>query len=132
MGFFLCYFVITMLHLNKKMKSLLLTLLLFIAANTTNAQVLVSTPATTDTILNVETACGQCKFKLKGEGCSLAVRINGKAYFVDGTKIDDHGDAHAEDGFCNKIRKATVSGSIINNRFVATSFKLLPEEKAKH
>ena len=131
MGFFVL-FAITLLHLIKNMKSFFLAMLILISANTTNAQTLASVSATADTLQNVETACGQCKFKLKGECCSLAVRIKGQAYFVDGTKIDDHGDAHAADGFCNKIRKATVSGSIINNRFIATSFKLLPEEKAKH
>jgi hypothetical protein len=68
---------------------------------------------------------------MKGKGCNLAVRIDGKAYFLDGTKIDEHGDAHADDGFCNKIRKARVSGTIVNDRFVATGFKLLPEEKVK-
>jgi hypothetical protein len=36
---------------------------------------------------------------LKGYACDLAVRIDGKPYFVDGTSIDSHGDAHAEDGF---------------------------------
>jgi hypothetical protein len=36
---------------------------------------------------------------LKGYACDLAVRIDGKTYFVDGTSIDSHGDAHAEDGF---------------------------------
>lgn len=74
-----------------------------------------------------EASCGQCQFKMAGKGCDLAVRINGKSYFVDGTKIDDHGDAHAKDGFCEKIRKAEIKGSIVNNRFVATYFKLLPE-----
>ena len=28
------------------------------------------------------------------KGCDLAVRIDGKSYFVEGTKIDEHGDAH--------------------------------------
>jgi hypothetical protein len=74
-----------------------------------------------------EASCGQCQFKMAGKGCDLAVRINGKSYFVDGTKIDDHGDAHAKDGFCEKIRKAEIKGSIVNNRFLATYFKLLPE-----
>lgn len=74
-----------------------------------------------------EASCGQCQFKMAGKGCDLAVRINGKSYFVDGTKIDDHGDAHAKDGFCEKIRKAEIKGNIVNNRFVATYFKLLPE-----
>lgn len=77
----------------------------------------------------VEASCGQCKFKLPGKSCDLAVRIDGKAYFVDGTKIDDHGDAHAEDGFCEAIRKAEVQGTLVNGRFKATYFKLLPEQK---
>jgi hypothetical protein len=29
--------------------------------------------------------------------CELAVRIDGKPYFVDGTSLDSHGDAHAND-----------------------------------
>ena len=72
----------------------------------------------------VEAACGQCKFGLEGKACDLAVRIDGKAYFVDGTKIDDHGDAHAEDGFCNAIRKAEVQGAVVDGRFKATYFKV--------
>jgi hypothetical protein len=37
---------------------------------------------------------------MEGHGCELAVRIDGKPYFVDGTSLDSHGDAHANDGFC--------------------------------
>lgn len=77
----------------------------------------------------VEASCGECQFGMKGKGCDLAVRIDGKSYFVDGSKIDQHGDAHAKDGFCKSIRKAKVTGAISNNRFVATSFVLLPEKK---
>jgi hypothetical protein len=76
----------------------------------------------------VEAACGQCQFGLPGKSCDLAIRINGKAYFVDGTKIDSHGDAHAKDGFCNAIRKAEVSGELVKGRFKATHFELLPEK----
>jgi len=79
----------------------------------------------------VEASCGQCQLKMKGKGCDLAVRIDGKAYYVDGTKIDEHGDAHANDGFCNAIRKAEVTGKVEKDRFVATSFRLLPAEKEK-
>lgn len=79
----------------------------------------------------VEAACGQCKFGLKGKGCSLAVRMDGKAYFVDGTNIDDHGDAHADDGFCNKVRKANVQGEVVDGRFKASYFELLPGEEKK-
>jgi hypothetical protein len=75
----------------------------------------------------VEASCGQCKFGMKGKsGCDLAVRIDGKSYFVDGTDINKHGDAHAKDGFCSTIRKAEVTGGIKDEHFVATSFKLLP------
>jgi hypothetical protein len=80
----------------------------------------------------VDAGCGQCQFHLKTQkGCDLAVTINGKAYFVDGTTIDEHGDAHSKEGFCNAVRKAEVTGSVINNRFVIHSFKLLPVAAAK-
>jgi hypothetical protein len=79
----------------------------------------------------VEAACGQCRFGLKGKGCSLAIRMNGKAYFVDGTDIDSHGDAHADDGFCNAIRKAEVQGELVKGRFKAGYFKLMKPEPEK-
>lgn len=79
----------------------------------------------------VEAACGECRFKLEGKGCDLAVRVNGKAFFVDGTDIDSHGDAHAKDGFCNAVRKAEVQGELVNNRFRVTYFKLLREDAKK-
>ncbi len=74
----------------------------------------------------VETSCGECQFKMDGSGCDLAVRIDGKSYFVDGAKLDDHGDAHGEQGMCNAIRKAKVTGDIKDGRFVASAFELLP------
>lgn len=77
----------------------------------------------------VEASCGQCQFKMKGSNCELAVRIDGKCYFVDGTSLDAHGDAHAKDGFCAAIRKAEVVGEIVDNRFKVSSFTLLPEIK---
>ncbi len=76
----------------------------------------------------VEASCGECQFGLPGDGCDLAVRIDGKAYFVDGTTMDEHGDAHAEQGMCNAIRKARVTGQIEGDRFVVSAFELLPEE----
>lgn len=75
----------------------------------------------------VEAACGQCKLGLPGKNCDLAVRINGQSYFVDGTNIDSHGDAHAANGFCNRTRMAEVQGEIRGNRFKASYFKLLPD-----
>ena len=84
---------------------------------------------TTKRLIGADASCGQCKFGLKGKGCNLAVRIKGKSYFVDGTDIDSHGDAHADDGFCNKIRKAEVKGEVVKGRFKASYFKLLPDVK---
>ena len=75
----------------------------------------------------VEASCGQCQFNMKDKkGCDLAVRIDGKSYFVDGTGLNDHGDAHADDGFCSAIRKAEVVGVVKDNKFVVSEFKLLP------
>ena len=76
----------------------------------------------------VEASCGQCQFGMEGHGCDLAVRIDGKSYFVDGSSIDSHGDAHANDGFCTAIRKAEVVGKVVDNKFKVTSFKLLPKK----
>ena len=78
----------------------------------------------------VEASCGQCQFGMKDKkGCDLAVRLDGKAYFVEGTDINKHGDAHAHDGFCSAIRQAEVVGEVKNNKFVVSQFKLLPQKK---
>jgi hypothetical protein len=116
------------------MKKLLLVLCFFTTALMVNAQSREKFSGSLDPAKKlemVEAACGQCKFGLKGKGCSLAVRIDQKAYFVDGTDIDDHGDAHAKDGFCNSVRKAEVQGTIVNQRFKSTYFKLVKDEVKK-
>lgn len=111
-------------------------LLLFVAgigstAWAQNAPKKTDTPDPAKKIQVVETSCGECQFGLKGKSCDLAVRINGKAYFVSGTSIDEHGDAHDKDGFCNAVRKAEVQGEVVKDKFVVTYFKLLPTEKKK-
>jgi len=85
----------------------------------------ISKPNPNKPIQVVVIACGECKFKLKGDDCELAVRIKGKAYFVDGAGIDSFGDAHAKNGFCKAISKAEVQGEIVGGRFKATYIKLL-------
>lgn len=78
----------------------------------------------------VEASCGQCQFGMKDKpGCDLAVRIDGKSYFVEGTDINKHGDAHAHDGFCSAIRQAEVIGEVKDDKFVVSHFKLLPQKK---
>ena len=81
---------------------------------------------TDDETVTVEASCGQCNFGLEGSGCSLAIRVDGEAYYVDGSSIDDHGDTHAHDGMCMTIRQAKVSGEVEDGRFQATYFELLP------
>ena len=74
----------------------------------------------------VEAGCGQCQLGMtEKSGCDLAIRIDGKSYFVDGTSIHDHGDAHADDGFCEAIRQANVKGEIIEGRFKSESFTII-------
>lgn len=111
------------------MKSLFVTVAFSFFATCASAQ-LKSTPDSTKKVITVETSCGQCQFALKTKkGCDLAVRIDGKAYFVEGTTIDEHGDAHAKDGFCEAIRKANVQGELVNDKFKVSYFKLLKTEK---
>lgn len=76
----------------------------------------------------LEASCGTCMFKMKGDGCKLAVRFKGKDYFVAGTGIDDHGDAHDQEGFCNAISKAKVQGSVKGDVFKVSYFELLKKE----
>ncbi|MES1219625.1 MAG: DUF6370 family protein [Bacteroidota bacterium] len=86
-----------------KLLFLVLALSLTVAVSAQTKSSNLSIPDSTKQIQNAEASCGQCNFHLKGKGCNLAVRINGKAYFVDGVDIDSFGDAHAKDGFCNAI-----------------------------
>ncbi len=73
----------------------------------------------------VEASCGLCQFEMDSPTCELAIRTDGKTYWVDGVGIDDLGDAHAEDGLCNVIRHAHITGSLANGRFNAVTVKLL-------
>ncbi len=70
----------------------------------------------------VEAGCASCIFDMQGvEGCTLAVRIDGKPYLVTGADVDAHGA-----GLCSSAKKAKVVGKIEGDKFVATSFELQP------
>ena len=102
------------------------------SSNNEKSNISGSQPATTEVSDQlVEASCGQCQFGMEGNGCDLAVRIDGKTYYVDGSSIDDHGDAHSDDGLCNCIRQAKVTGNIKDGRFVAESFQVLPSSGSK-
>ena len=117
------------------MKKLIAIIFFFCIAFSVNAQTKIKAAQTDTTIYKtqiVDAACGECKLGMKVPGCQLAVRINGKAYLVEGADLDDYGDAHAAHGMCNAIRKAEVTGKVVNDKFVATSFKLLPVEPVQN
>lgn len=74
----------------------------------------------------VDAGCGMCMFKQKtSKGCSMAVKMDGKVYAVEGLDKKNFGDAHAEDGYCKMVKKAKVSGEIKRGKFYATKFEYL-------
>jgi hypothetical protein len=107
----------------KKIIFLLYILLLNISSFAQNPSLKTIDPA--KKVLTVEASCGQCQFKMAGKGCTLAVRIDGKAYFVNKAHIDDFGDAHGKMGFCNAIRKAKVQGEVVDGKFMASYFEII-------
>ena len=109
------------LRLNKAIGCLMF---LFFLTNESIAQNNKSTEIKSDSLYQGEVSCGTCMFKMKGEGCTLAVKINQQFYFVEGAGIDDFGDAHAENGFCNAIRKASIKGSFSNDIFIVKEILL--------
>lgn len=110
------------------MKSLLILLFSFLSINSFAQDK--TKPGKID-IQVVEAGCSICKMGMKGDDCELAVRIAGKTYLVEGTSIDEHGNAHAADGFCNMIRKAEVKGEVVDNKFKASYFRLVAVKENK-
>tara|TARA_B100000579_G_C22180426_1_gene553916 strand:- start:43 stop:441 length:399 start_codon:yes stop_codon:yes gene_type:complete len=76
----------------------------------------------------VEASCGICNFGIKDNDCNLSIRVGEDVFLVKGSGIDDHGDSHADDGFCNAIRIADVKGKIKRGTFRSESFALLKEK----
>jgi len=113
------------------MRALIITGVLFFTGFSAIAQTAEKglTPDPDKSLQTVEVSCGKCKLGLDGKSCDMALRIDGKAYYVDGADIDNYGDAHAHDGMCNAIRKAQVQGELVDGRFKVSYIKLLPVEK---
>ncbi|XOV67250.1 MAG: DUF6370 family protein [Fluviicola sp.] len=74
-------------------------------------------------------SCGMCNFNMTGDVCELAIEIEDKTYYVEGTSIHDHGNPDAEGGMCDRKREAQVTGQIKHGVFVAESFQLIPLEE---
>lgn len=75
-------------------------------------------------VIKAKASCGICMFDMQGEQCELAIQYNNSKYYVKGAKIDDYGDAHSTEGFCNAILDVTIQGEINNNKFLLTFFKV--------
>lgn len=73
-----------------------------------------------------EVSCGMCNMDMTGDACALAIEIDDKTYYVEGSNLHDHGDAHADDGLCTVRRDAKVVGEVKKGVFVAESLELLP------
>lgn len=74
----------------------------------------------------VEVSCGICQFDMTGDKCELAARIDDKTYYIEGSSFEDHGDEHANDGFCKAVREAKITGQIKHGILMVTSIELLP------
>ena len=67
---------------------------------------------------NVMVSCGMCNFMTNDNDCSMAIKVGKGVYNVSGVSIDEHGDSHATDGYCNVIKKVYVEGRVSGNRFI--------------
>ena len=59
-----------------------------------------------------------CAILLQEIVTAPCVKIGSKTLNVRGVKIDDHGDSHAKDGYCNVIKKVYVEGIVRGNSFI--------------
>lgn len=116
------------------MKSIIFSLALGFLSITSFAQVdksLSPMPDSNQPLLTVEASCGECNYDMPGNSCDVAIKMDGKTYYVDGVGIMDYGFPHNKGGFCVAVHKAEVQGKVVNGRFKATYFKLLGVEKGK-
>lgn len=117
--------------MNPKQICALALLLLPWAAMGQVAERLLAQPDPNKPLTVVETSCGECNFNLPGMSCDVAVRLPGGSYYVDGVGIKEFGHPHDANGFCVAVRKAEVQGAVVDGRYKATYFKLLPVDSDK-
>jgi len=78
----------------------------------------------------VETSCGMCQFgQIDQKGCHINIRLGQKVLPVVGAPKLTMEEMHAPGSYCVAIRKARVSGTIDQDRFLASSWDLLPLEE---
>jgi hypothetical protein len=107
---------------------LIVASLLFVGCNTSPRVSDTESGPSADTPLKktVEAACATCIYDMEDvQGCKLAVKLDGKPYLVSGSDVDAHSA-----GLCSGAKHAVVSGNVVGDKFVATSFEI--EHKGEH
>ena len=87
--------------------------------NEKNKRLIESVPESMKVDGNVLISCGMCNFFTEDKICSVSVKIGKDVFKVHGVNIDDHGNSHAVDGYCNVIKRAYVNGELKNNKLHA-------------
>lgn len=76
----------------------------------------------------VKIGCGRCQFHMaEAQGCPFAAEIDGQHYLIQGRVPEDH-QSHAQDGICNMVREAKVSGTLRDGKLITTKLDLLPAQ----
>ena len=70
-------------------------------------------------------SCNKCNLgKSTDKKCSMGISVNDKVYAVEGDSHNEK-ESHKQDGICNAVRVAYVSGKIKGNKFQAKDFTLI-------
>ncbi len=70
-------------------------------------------------------SCNKCNLgKISDKKCSMGIRVKDKVYAVEGHSHNKK-EAHNQDGICNTLRVAYVSGQIKGEKFKSSDFVLI-------
>ena len=72
---------------------------------------------------NVLISCGMCNFMNGDNDCALTIKVGPNVLSLKDVGIDDHGDSHAKDGYCNVIKKVYVEGRVRGKTFKANKME---------
>ena len=64
-----------------------------------------------------------CNFMNGDNDCALAIKVGRDVLSLKDVGIDDHGDSHAKDGYCNVIKKVYVEGRVRGKTFKANKME---------
>tara|TARA_S200000501_G_scaffold379024_1_gene446660 strand:+ start:47687 stop:48082 length:396 start_codon:yes stop_codon:yes gene_type:complete len=84
-----------------------------------NKRLIESVPKNMKVDGNVLISCGMCNFFTEDKTCAVSVKIGRDVFKVHGVDINDHGDSHAVNGYCNVIKRAYVNGKLKDKKLYA-------------